>query len=96
MHKVLLSVLLSFILVAAGSSVALALQSGGFTTGDLETGSVVGQPFKHLDVDLEYTALMIGGKKACPPITSDQTHPCLLYTSPSPRDRTRSRMPSSA
>ena len=24
------------------------------------------------------------------------THPCLLYTSPSPRDRTRSRMPSSA
>ena len=29
--------------------------------------------------------------------THDQTHPtCLLYTSPSPRDRTRSRMPSSA
>ena len=25
-----------------------------------------------------------------------QSHPCLLYTSPSPRDRTRSRMPSSA
>ena len=25
-----------------------------------------------------------------------QTHHCLLYTSPSPRDRTRSRMPSSA
>ena len=25
-----------------------------------------------------------------------QTTPCLLYTSPSPRDRTRSRMPSSA
>ena len=24
------------------------------------------------------------------------SHPCLLYTSPSPRDRTRSRMPSSA
>ena len=28
--------------------------------------------------------------------TTRQTHPCLLYTSPSPRDRTRSRMPSSA
>ena len=26
----------------------------------------------------------------------NQTHPCLLYTSPSPRDWTRSRMPSSA
>ena len=25
-----------------------------------------------------------------------RNHPCLLYTSPSPRDRTRSRMPSSA
>ena len=25
-----------------------------------------------------------------------ETHSCLLYTSPSPRDRTRSRMPSSA
>jgi uncharacterized protein (DUF849 family) len=28
--------------------------------------------------------------------TIDQTRDCLLYTSPSPRDRTRSRMPSSA
>ena len=27
---------------------------------------------------------------------SMQRPPCLLYTSPSPRDRTRSRMPSSA
>ena len=26
----------------------------------------------------------------------EQTSGCLLYTSPSPRDRTRSRMPSSA
>ena len=26
----------------------------------------------------------------------DHPGPCLLYTSPSPRDRTRSRMPSSA
>ena len=33
------------------------------------------------------------------PVQDDQTllaPPCLLYTSPSPRDRTRSRMPSSA
>ena len=27
---------------------------------------------------------------------SDEIRACLLYTSPSPRDRTRSRMPSSA
>ena len=70
MHKVLLSVLFSLILVAAGSSVALALQSGGATVGDLATGSIVGQPFTSLDVDLEYTALMIGGKKAWYPGTA--------------------------
>ena len=29
-------------------------------------------------------------------VTVDDTGSCLLYTSPSPRDRTRSRMPSSA
>ena len=29
-------------------------------------------------------------------IYSVEVQPCLLYTSPSPRDRTRSRMPSSA
>ena len=35
--------------------------------------------------------------KPTPPCCDqDSLHPCLLYTSPSPRDRTRSRMPSSA
>ena len=29
-------------------------------------------------------------------VVEDTERPCLLYTSPSPRDRTRSRMPSSA
>ena len=29
-------------------------------------------------------------------LTEGQLYTCLLYTSPSPRDRTRSRMPSSA
>ena len=43
MHRVLLSVLLSAVLIAAGSSVAFALQSGGVEIGDLESGSVVGQ-----------------------------------------------------
>ena len=30
------------------------------------------------------------------PAPTKHTHPCLLYTSPSPRDRQKSRMPSSA
>ena len=29
-------------------------------------------------------------------VVMDKSYGCLLYTSPSPRDRTRSRMPSSA
>ena len=33
---------------------------------------------------------------APPPTEPDPVESCLLYTSPSPRDRTRSRMPSSA
>ena len=70
MHKVLLSVLLTLILVATGSSVALALQSGGVEIGDLETGSVVGQPFKELDVDLSFVAMEIGGKKVWYPPTA--------------------------
>ena len=70
MHKVLLSVLLSAVLIAAGSSAAWALQSGGVEIGDLETGSVVGQPFSKLNVDLEFNALEIGGKKAWYPPTS--------------------------
>ena len=32
----------------------------------------------------------------CGENSTTQHHRCLLYTSPSPRDRTRSRMPSSA
>jgi len=70
MHKVLLSVLLGLVLIAGGSSVAFALQSGGHSVGDLATGSVVGQPFNSLDVDLTYTAVNIGGKKAWYPGTT--------------------------
>ncbi|RMH38315.1 MAG: hypothetical protein D6690_00555 [Nitrospirae bacterium] len=70
MHRVLLSVLLSLVLVAAGSSVALALQSGGVEIGDLETGSVIGQPFKTLDVDLEFYSMKVGEKKAWYPPTA--------------------------
>jgi hypothetical protein len=70
MHRVLLSVLLSLVVVAAGSSVAFALQSGGVEIGDLATGSVVGQPFSKLDVDLEFDAIKVGGLKVWYPPTA--------------------------
>ena len=43
-------------------------------------------------VDISVIALWLGHES---PVTTHQ-YVCLLYTSPSPRDRTRSRMPSSA
>ena len=42
-------------------------------------------------------AAVIHDRQVVATYQNTQTHPtCLLYTSPSPRDRTRSRMPSSA
>ena len=41
-----------------------------------------------LELDLFYTTIFLEEMQ--------RIHSCLLYTSPSPRDRTRSRMPSSA
>ena len=44
-----------------------------------------------------YHEFLLEDEYVLPQTTPPQTHPtCLLYTSPSPRDRTRSRMPSSA
>ena len=42
------------------------------------------------------TRLPIGNQGQYLKVTSSNAVSCLLYTSPSPRDRTRSRMPSSA
>ena len=45
-----------------------------------------------------YVCRMVGqnGRRGALMITMDVRHPCLLYTSPSPRDQRGSRMPSSA
>ncbi len=52
-----------------GSSV-WAHQAGGVEVGDLETGQVVGQPFKELDVDVQLFAVEIGSLKSWyPPMT---------------------------
>ena len=48
-----------------------------------------------LNNSVEWAALSYGANGIGAAYTAMYTH-CLLYTSPSPRDRTRSRMPSSA
>ena len=56
-----------------------------------DDGSVHAEPgFPELRVFSEAVAIPVNGS------ISVQVSNCLLYTSPSPRDRTRSRMPSSA
>src|SRR4249920_3933193 len=70
MGKTMLGVFFGLIMVIAGASATLAHQAGGVEIGDLETGSVVGQSFKELDVDAQLFAIEIGTLKTWyPPIT---------------------------
>jgi hypothetical protein len=58
------------VLIMGGVSTSLAHQAGGVEIGDLETGSVVGQPFKELPVDYELFAIEVGNTKVWyPPAT---------------------------
>mgnify|MGYP001765006793 CR=1 FL=1 len=70
MGKTMLSVLFGLGMIVAGASAAHALQAGGVEIGDLETGSVVGQPFKELDVDASFYAIEIGNMKTWYPPTT--------------------------
>lgn len=70
MRQHVVSVLLILGLVVVVSSSGRAHQAGGVEVGDLETGSVVGQPFSELPVDAELFATEIGGVKVWyPPVT---------------------------
>ena len=51
---------------------------------------------KELGVSQTYLSNIEGGRTNCSITLFVDICNCLLYTSPSPRDRTRSRMPSSA
>ena len=50
-----------------------------------------------IDIDLDaYDWIILVGSEALQNFTREKSITCLLYTSPSPRDTERSRMPSSA
>jgi hypothetical protein len=70
MGKTMLAVFFGLVIVAACASGALAHQAGGVEVGDLETGSVVGQAFKELEVDAQLFALEIGNTKVWYPPTT--------------------------
>ncbi|ULA64127.1 MAG: conserved exported protein of unknown function [Nitrospira sp.] len=69
LHRVIIGCI-GWVSVAAMSPGAWALQSGGVEVGDLETGSVVGQAFKELPVDLDIYATEVGALKILYPPTS--------------------------
>jgi len=70
MGKTMLGAFFGLVMVGAGASAAFASQAGGVEIGDLETGSVVGQLFKELDVDAQLFAIEIGNLKTWyPPVT---------------------------
>ena len=72
-----------------------------FTTMDRQLARRVGRcrGISHADVLKSYVGLLSLGKSDYDAITDkirDEYFNCLLYTSPSPRDKRQSRMPSSA
>jgi hypothetical protein len=69
LRHLVLGILVSVSLLVMGTS-AFALQAGGVEIGDLETGSVVGQSFKELDVDAQLFAIEIGTLKSWYPPTT--------------------------
>ena len=69
-------------LIGAGKFGSMFLSQAPFTIG-LEVSSIV-------DISVE------NAKKNCRDVGWTKEQICLLYTSPSPRDTTASRMPSSA
>ena len=73
----------------AGTVLPRKCANGYSTDGDAQCNMYVVAPNPE---DAEFRVIA----KAYKLNPGDATEPCLLYTSPSPRDRTRSRMPSSA
>ena len=81
---------------------------GGLETADAHIREAVGQgrgkPDEYISVKARHVQLIVDVLKSKLGSTSDALfphsqvnfNPCLLYTSPSPRDKRQSRMPSSA
>ena len=87
-----------------GSLIAAAARFGamasGATTDDIERlsriGDIVGVAFQVSDDIIDISSVSVESGKTPGTDLREGVHTCLLYTSPSPRDATLSRMPSSA
>src|SRR5664280_1102400 len=82
-----------------GSGVKTHLQNSGggyYKTDSTLFKGVVGQNYTLQILTGDGKEYKSGQSTMLPVADIDKVYYCLLYTSPSPRDRTRSRMPSSA
>ena len=84
---------LAFLLVFSG---CLGGSDNDLTTEDNTVEPVGETDFTSLEKDLENLTTMINSEIARLDNLETLVEGCLLYTSPSPRDRQKSRMPSSA
>ena len=85
--------------IKAGKNIALANKETLVVAGEIITKTALEKKVEILPVDSEHSAIFqcLVGEFMNPIEKIYLTcSGCLLYTSPSPRDRTRSRMPSSA
>ena len=67
--------------------------AGATQVAGLEKGGIHNRIFNYLDIPSPEATIL---DPACIVDLNDDGQPCLLYTSPSPRDSASSRMPSSA
>ena len=78
-----------FIIIVLVSGCFAGLIHGGINLAIVE-------PYLDQAIGIENQTLFATGEEEDTPEFWVEYNSCLLYTSPSPRDRTRSRMPSSA
>ena len=74
------------------------LIAAAITGGDVTISNVQAPRMNNIldKLKLSGASIIVGNDNIQLIMENDSILPCLLYTSPSPRDRTRSRMPSSA
>ena len=92
--KIIIGILVVFAILVAGISYREYIKAHTFTlSGNEQIQSITGtvKVSSPKDTEVIFIDVKTGVNYAIPYITS-----CLLYTSPSPRDKRQSRMPSSA
>ena len=78
-----------------GAAISVALKAAGYTVAANYAGNDTAAAAFTAETGIKTYKWSVADYDACKAGIA-QVEACLLYTSPSPRDRTRSRMPSSA